>query len=377
MAGIYIHIPFCKQACHYCNFHFSTRLTHRQAMVEALAKELFLRKDYLREAVSTIYYGGGTPSLLSLDELQLLQDTVAHHYQIVDTIECTLEANPDDISMQKLMQWKQAGVNRLSIGLQSFSDKELKWMNRAHSAQQAEECVRMTHEAGFSNFSIDLIYGSPLLTDDEWMNNISRVLTLAPPHISCYALTVEENTVLHHKILKHIQVPPDSEKQSRQYYQMIAQLTDAGYEQYEISNFSLKGFKSRHNSSYWQGTHYLGIGPSAHSYNGKSRQWNLCNNALYLKSVSDGIVPFEIEILTRQQQMNESIMIQLRTNNGLNLSDFQKQFGENYRKKLQQAAQKHIVQKTMKLVNDRLVLSLEGQFFADGISSDLFFHSVE
>jgi oxygen-independent coproporphyrinogen-3 oxidase len=346
-------------------------------MVEALAKELFLRKDYLREAVSTIYYGGGTPSLLSLDELQLLQDTVAHHYQIVDTIECTLEANPDDISMQKLMQWKQAGVNRLSIGLQSFSDKELKWMNRAHSAQQAEECVRMTHEAGFSNFSIDLIYGSPLLTDDEWMNNISRVLTLAPPHISCYALTVEENTVLHHKILKHIQVPPDSEKQSRQYYQMIAQLTDAGYEQYEISNFSLKGFKSRHNSSYWQGTHYLGIGPSAHSYNGKSRQWNLCNNALYLKSVSDGIVPFEIEILTRQQQMNESIMIQLRTNNGLNLSDFQKQFGENYRKKLQQAAQKHIVQKTMKLVNDRLVLSLEGQFFADGISSDLFFHSVE
>jgi len=283
-----------------------------------------------------------------------------------------LEANPDDISPGKLRMWKQTGINRLSIGIQSFFEEDLKWMNRAHNAQQAMRCISEAQDAGFSNLSIDLIYGTPTLPDDHWQRNVEKVTGLGVPHISCYALTVEPKTALHQLIHKHKMQDTDPEQQARQFLQLIQWLTGAGYEHYEISNFSLPGRRSRHNTSYWQGKPYYGFGPSAHSFNGiDTRSWNIANNALYIKSIREEVLPVEKEVLTETQKINEYIMTSLRTMEGIDLDLVQLKFGEhmagNVKKKAGRFSQERIF-----IANDFIRLTDAGKLFADGIAAELF-----
>ncbi|MDQ2753020.1 MAG: radical SAM family heme chaperone HemW, partial [Bacteroidota bacterium] len=312
MAGIYVHIPFCKKACYYCNFHFSTSTLTANEMIYAIGMEAKLRKYYSKEKVTTVYIGGGTPSLLTITHLRTLLEKLRDNFSILSDAEVTLEANPDDINIESLLQWKSAGINRLSIGVQSFRDADLQWMNRAHNARQALGCIQLATKTGFNNLSIDLIYGTPTLSNEQWIQNIEQAIALDVHHLSCYALTVEPKTALYHLIKEKKVANVDEETQSVQFEILINRLCEAGYEHYEISNFAKPGFQSKHNSSYWQGKPYIGLGPSAHSFNGVSRQWNVANNALYIASLKIGEVPFEIEYLTPQQQLNEYIMTSLR-----------------------------------------------------------------
>lgn len=286
MAGIYLHIPFCKQACYYCNFHFSTSLAQKDAMVQAILREIQLQQNYLDGlAVSSIYFGGGTPSILPEEDLQALLQALHQHFNITPDAEITLEANPDDLTAAKLAALKAAGINRLSIGVQSFHEEDLQWMNRAHNSQQATQCITLAQAAGFENITIDLIYGGPTLSDEGWAANVQQAIALKVPHLSCYALTVEAGTALDHFIKKKKMAAVDTDKAARHFEQLMQWMQAAGYEHYEISNFALPGWHSRHNSSYWQGKSYLGIGPSAHSFNGTSRQWNIANNTAYILSL--------------------------------------------------------------------------------------------
>lgn len=375
MAGIYIHIPFCKQACTYCNFHFSTVLKQKQDIIEAIVNEIRLTlKLNQKEKIETLYFGGGTPSILNAAELQLVFEALHKRFELDNNIEITLEANPDDISDEKLQLWKQFGINRLSVGLQSFNDDELKWMNRAHSATESLQCLTKIKAAGFTNYSVDLIYGSPLLSNNEWKKNIEIILEHNVPHISCYALTVEPKTALAHIISKNNSLQIDEEKQAEQFTILVNELTKAGYEHYEISNFAKPGFRSNHNSSYWQGKMYFGFGPSAHSFDGnKTRRWNIANNALYISSLQKNILPYEEEILTLTQQLNEYIMTALRTIEGIDLNKVKERFGEDFSTRLEANSKKYISLNRMKLLNNKLVLTNEGKFFADGIAADLFF----
>ncbi|HRD58979.1 MAG TPA: radical SAM family heme chaperone HemW, partial [Ferruginibacter sp.] len=318
MAGIYIHIPFCKQACHYCNFHFSTNHSQKAAMVEAICKEIILTPVFDKnEFIETIYFGGGTPSLLSMPELEKILNTIRQKFSIVTDAEITLEANPDDINPTVLQAWLQAGINRLSLGIQSFNEAELKWMNRAHHAAQSLQSIDQIQAAGFQNFSVDLIYGSPLLSNDDLIKNVGIIFEKNIPHISCYALTVEYKTALYYLIDKNKSPNVDESIQADQFEILQALMNKNGYEQYEISNFAKPGYRSKHNSSYWKSKPYYGFGPSAHSYDGnKTRRWNVANNALYIQSIEKNILPQEEEILTPAQQMNEYIMIGLRTIEG-------------------------------------------------------------
>ena len=369
MAGIYIHIPFCKQACHYCNFHFSTSLQYKNELIAALLKETEARKEYLQnETVETIYFGGGTPSLLQVEDLRSLIEKIASNYIISENPEVTLEANPDDITEEKLLRWKENGINRLSLGVQSFFEEDLKWMNRAHSAQQAIDNLQLAKKY-FNNITIDLIYGTPLLSNEKWKLNVETSIDFNIPHLSCYALTVEPKTALYKMIREHKTDDINPDKQSEQFLLLMQWLEDAGYEHYEISNFSKPGFRSQHNSSYWKGKKYLGIGPSAHSFNGTSRQWNISNNNIYIDSISKGIIPFEKEELTATQQLNEYIMTSLRTMEGLNL----KKLDVTTSPKLQAASKRYIDAGLMKEQNDFLVLTKEGKLLADGIAAALFF----
>jgi len=372
MAGIYIHIPFCKKACHYCNFHFSTSQQQMPEMVKAIGNEATIRKSYLIEKVDTIYFGGGTPSLLTKHEIQTTIERLQELFEVAEDAEISLEANPDDITEDKLMGWKEAGINRLSIGIQSFFEEDLRWMNRAHNAEQAMACIELAQKKGFTNITIDLIYGTPHLTDEKWKQNVATALALHIPHLSCYALTVEPKTALAKMIATHPSENVDADKQVRHFLLLTQWLSDAGFEHYEISNFALPGFRSRHNSSYWQGKPYLGLGPSAHSFNGAGRQWNIANNALYLKSLEKGIVPFEAEILTPAQQLNEYIMTSLRTIEGISMKRVIETWGEEKQVQLIITAQKHILRGHLILVKDILQLSAEGKFLADGIAADLF-----
>jgi putative oxygen-independent coproporphyrinogen III oxidase len=367
MAGIYLHIPFCRQACHYCNFHFSTSLQLKNDFVYALLKEMELQKNYLAgEPVSTVYFGGGTPSLLSEKELSTLLQALRLQFYILPDAECTLEANPDDINPVKLAAWKQAGINRLSIGVQSFYEEDLRWMNRAHSADQAVNCIKAAQDAGITNLTIDLIYGAPTLPDDHWRHNVQTAIDLHIPHLSCYALTVEPGTALNAFIKKNQVRDINTDDQARQFLLLMDWMQQAGYEHYEISNFALPGMRSKHNSAYWQGATYLGLGPSAHSFNGRERQWNISNNALYIKSVNEGLVPFEKEVLTDTQRLNEYIMTSLRTVEGLDLDYVQRAFNTTVH------ANKFIKEGKLKEEGSRLVLTREGKLFADGIAADLF-----
>lgn len=373
MSGIYLHIPFCRQACHYCNFHFSTSLKLKNEFVDALLKEISLQKNYLPpETVNTIYFGGGTPSLLSHEELSAILYTLHQQFPVATDAEITLEANPDDITEQKLQEWKQAGVNRLSIGVQSFFEEDLRWMNRAHTAQQAISNLQLAIKY-FPNITIDLIYGGPTLPDDKWQHNVQQAIAIGVPHISCYALTVEPGTALASMINKHKTAEVNTEDQARQFLLLMDWLQQAGYEHYEISNFALPGMRSRHNSSYWQGASYLGLGPSAHSFNGTSRQWNIANNALYIKSLKENKVPLEIETLTDTQRLNEYTMTSLRTIEGLDLGWVVSRFGEREANQLQRAAQPFIESGKMRFYNNHLQLTKEGKLFADGIAAELFF----
>ena len=378
MAGIYIHIPFCKQACNYCNFHFSTSLQLKDELIAAMIKEIHLVTEKAnhsseKELCETIYFGGGTPSLLSIKELNNILSTLFSKFEIAKDAEITLEANPDDITAEKLQLWKKAGINRLSVGVQSFLDQELVWMNRAHSSADSLRCIDEIKNAGFSDYSIDLIYGSPLLNNQDWLNTIDTVINKNIPHISCYALTVEPKTALHKMIAQNKKESVDAEKQAEQFVLLMNQMEQAGYEHYEISNFSKPGRRSKHNSSYWQGKKYYGFGPAAHSYDGIKRKWNISNNALYIQSLKKNSIPSEEETLTSTQSINEYIMTSLRTIEGLDLEKINSLFGTNHVNQLLNASKKYIQSEKIIQQNNRLILTKQGKLFADGIAADLFF----
>lgn len=375
MAGIYLHIPFCRQACNYCNFHFSTSLHYKNAFLQALLKEIELQatSNYLQShTVETIYFGGGTPSLLQIDELALVMDALHQWYNIQPTAEITLEANPDDVTGEKLAGWKTLGINRLSIGIQSLFEEDLQWMNRAHTAAEAKNVISKARAAGFETFTVDLIYGTPGLTDEKWKQNLDWVIEQEINHLSCYALTVEEKTALDKQIRLQQKQPVDAEQQSRQFLLLMEYIQQAGFEQYEISNFAKPGHRSKHNSSYWHGTHYLGLGPSAHSFNGISRQWNIANNQQYIQSLEQGVVPFEKEELTETQQLNEYIMTSLRLMEGCNLDLIEQKFGKAKATLIQQEAADYISKQWMIQKENHLILTNEGKLFADGIAAALF-----
>lgn len=379
MAGLYLHIPFCKQACHYCNFHFATSLRYKSAMVEAMTKEIRLRQGYLqKEPILTIYFGGGTPSLLTLDELNLLLRAIRETYWVDVEAEITLEANPDDITEERLLAWKEAGINRLSLGIQSFQEQDLQWMNRAHKATQSLEALALCQKQ-FDNITIDLIYGLPGLSNEQWKENVQRVIDLGIPHLSCYALTVEPQTPLDKQIRLQHKTPVDPDKQAAQFLLLMEWLSAAGYRHYEISNFAQPDFKSRHNSSYWKGDSYLGIGPSAHSYNGVSRQWNVPNNQRYMDSLQKDEIPFEIETLTPTQQLNEYIMTALRTDEGIDFAQVRYRNGgklpseTELQEQLLRSADKYHKSGHLLIKDERIVLTREGKLLADGIAADLFF----
>lgn len=373
MAGIYIHIPFCKKACHYCNFHFSTSLKLKNQLLACMLKEIELQKNYLSEIVETIYFGGGTPSILDSSEIDSILQIIFKTFKTSSNLEITLEANPDDISASKLNEWKLIGVNRFSLGVQSFLDKDLLWMNRNHNAKQSIQSIQQIQKAGFLNFTIDLIYGTPHLSNDEWKTNIQISVENNIPHISAYALTVEPNTALDFFIKKKKINAINAEKQATQFEILMDALNQQHYEHYEISNFAKPGFRSKHNSSYWKSQSYLGIGPSAHSYNFKSRQWNIANNALYIKSIDQNIVPFEIENLTTIQKINEYLMISLRTIEGCSLQFIENKFGENFLSEIKMKTVELSKNQLIEIRDNHIVLTTKGKLLADKISVDLFF----
>jgi oxygen-independent coproporphyrinogen-3 oxidase len=345
--------------------------------VAALLKESELRSDYLQgERVETIYFGGGTPSLLTTDDLQRLMDQLRQTFDIAPDAEVTWEANPDDIVTSRLRAWKKSGINRLSIGIQSFFDQDLRWMNRAHDAQQAHLSIQSSKDEGL-NLTIDLIYGTPTLSDEHWLKNLDLAIGLEVPHLSCYALTVEPGTALHKNMMLHKSPSIEQADQARQFTLMADKLQSAGYDHYEISNFALPDKRSRHNSGYWLGKSYLGLGPSAHSYDGTSRQWNVSSNRRYLASLAHSELAFEKEELTPVQVVNEYLMVSLRTSEGINLDYFQSAFGSAASESLRRQSQPYIQGGRMRLSKGSLTLTEAGKLFADGIAADLFFERLE
>lgn len=373
MAGIYIHIPFCKQACHYCDFHFSTSLKYKDQMLDAMLRELELQKDYLQnETIKTIYFGGGTPSVLSADEVNSLINRITQLHSVSGNAEITLEANPDDLGREKINALRKTPVNRLSIGIQSFFDDDLAWMNRVHRAQEAETSVKRAQDAGFENITADLIYGYPLLTDNKWKHNLETMFGLDIPHISAYSMTVEPQTALAAFISKKKQPPMDEQQSAAQFADMLDAMQSKGFEQYEISNFCKPGHYSRHNSNYWKGVKYLGIGPSAHSFNGETRQWNIANNAKYLQALGSSTVPAEIETLSEADRLNEYIMTSLRTMWGLDLTKLDS-IAAGASSTLIKIAEDHISQGKVLNTGNILTLTSEGKLYADAIAAEMFF----
>lgn len=374
MAGIYLHIPFCKQACYYCDFHFSTNQSYRGELCEAIRQEIHLQQNFFPPSttIQTVYFGGGTPSLLTFEEMNGIMESLHQHFQIANNAEITFEANPDDLTIEKLNELKQLGINRLSIGIQSFDDDVLRFLNRAHHAQAAITCVEEARKAGFKNISIDLIYAIPSQTDDQWQSNIEKALALDPEHISSYSLTIEEKTVFGRWKSRGKLKAIDDEIAARQLELLVTKLHAAGYDQYEVSNFGKPQYYSQHNSSYWQGQHYLGLGPSAHSYNGVVRQFNIANNHNYLKSIREGTVPYDVEVLTKENKINDYLLTTLRTSWGANLQWMMDAFGYDL-----MAEQNHYIQHLLQhqlatLENQTLILTPRGKLLADKISSDLF-----
>lgn len=373
MAGIYLHIPFCRQACHYCNFHFSTQLRHQDDLVDALVREMESRADYLDHApLSTIYLGGGTPSLLNRQALEKIFEAVFRLHTVTPGAEITLEGNPDDLSAEYLRDLRTyTPVNRLSIGIQSFFEEDLVWMHRAHNARQAEACLEEAQIAGFENLTVDLIYGAPTTTDAHWLENLDRVARSGVPHLSCYALTVEQGTALAHFIHQKKSPPVEEEQAARQFALLLEFADRHGYRQYEISNFAKTGWEARHNSSYWTGAPYLGIGPSAHSFDGRERRWNVANNALYTKSLEAGGVYWESEVLTAEDKFNEYVMTGLRTSEGCRI-DRLEQLGATFAQTFRQQAERFRQTGLLEEAQGAWRLTKAGRFLADGIAADLF-----
>lgn len=372
MSGIYIHIPFCKQACHYCDFHFSTSMGKKEAILSALKKELVLRKDEFNdEVVETIYFGGGTPSVLTSEEINSIISTVCSNFEISSNPEITLEANPDDLSKNRIIQLSNSPINRLSIGIQSFYEEDLKLMNRAHNAKEAEDCIfeALKH---FDNISIDLIYGIPEMSNDRWKKNIEKALSFDIPHISSYALTVEPKTALANFIKKGIIKPVDDEVAQEHFNILLDAMKKAGFESYEISNFGKPGYFSKNNTAYWQQKKYIGIGPSAHSFDGKRRGWNINNNPKYIASLEKNELPMKLEVLTTADKYNEYVMTGLRTIWGVSLEKVKTEFGVQYLHYLEKQTAKYLEEHLLYIDGDKLLATKKGRFLADGIAADLF-----
>ncbi|WP_373060239.1 radical SAM family heme chaperone HemW [Zunongwangia sp. H14] len=373
MSGIYIHIPFCKQACHYCDFHFSTSMKKKNQLVEMLCKELVLRKDELpEEKIQTIYFGGGTPSLLTSAELQQIFETIFSNYHVAENPEITLEANPDDLSEEKLKVLAASAINRLSIGVQSFFEEDLKLMNRAHNSEEALKSIQRARHY-FDNISIDLIYGIPDMTAERWQENLQISLDLNVPHISSYALTVEPNTALQKFIEKGMVKPVDDALAKEHFEILVNTLQSAGFEHYEFSNFGKPGYFSQNNTAYWLGKSYLGIGPSAHSYNGESRKWNISNNALYIKALEKEELPMQTEKLSVTDKYNEYVMTRLRTKFGVDIEEVAERFGKKYKNYLLEQAAGLLKKNLLEERGEVLHITSKGKFLSDGIAADLFF----
>jgi oxygen-independent coproporphyrinogen-3 oxidase len=373
MAGIYLHIPFCKQACHYCDFHFSTQVKSMPDLLQAMHRELQSRRNYLEgETVETIYFGGGTPSLLATDDLKRLLDAIHGYFPVASNAEITLEANPDDLTYHKIIELARTPVNRLSIGIQSFRDQDLQWMNRAHSSSQADFSVKCAQDRGFENITIDLIYSIPGLSDRDWMENIRKAVDLQIQHISAYSLTIEPQTAFGHQLAKQELQPVDDETGSKQFITLVQELARSGFQQYEVSNFCKPGMESKHNSAYWLGKKYLGIGPSAHSFNGTSRQWNVSNNPRYAKGWMTGMPELETEMLDNRTRINEYLMTRLRTAWGVDLEFLQNTYGIDLWQLEKSRFEELIGDGLMHKDNHIITLTTQGLLRADRIASELF-----
>ena len=373
MSGLYIHIPFCRKACHYCDFYFSTNLRQRAQLVTALCNEIRLQQAYLPdEPLETVYFGGGTPSLLTENELQQVFDAIYRHYSLQADAEITLEANPDDLTAEKLTELRRLPFNRLSIGIQSFSDTNLQFMNRLHTANEAEISVRKAQEAGFDNISLDLIYAVPNNNHSVWERDLQQAVALQVQHISAYCLTIEPQTAFGNWLKKGKIKPIDEDFAAHQFEMMTAFLANNGFEQYEISNFSLPGWHSRHNSNYWKGSSYLGIGPSAHSFNGSSRQWNVSHNQQFMEAIGSGRVPATQEFLSATDHFNEALLTGLRTKWGVNLHDLKARTGIDFYEKNAETAARFFAENLLFAENDTLKITQKGKLLADKITADLF-----
>lgn len=373
MAGIYIHIPFCKQACHYCDFHFTTSLKYKEELLSALQKELIISKDYLQEqTIESIYLGGGTPSLLSAQEINYLLDTIYTHFSIASNPEITIEANPDDLTKEKVRELRESLINRFSIGVQSFYEEDLRWMNRAHNAQEADSAIKRVQDAGFEDITADLIYGYPLLSDLKWINNIQQIINLGIPHLSAYSMTIEPQTALASFINKGIQKPMNEGQSADQFLILTEMITKGGFEQYEISNYAKNERYSKHNTNYWKGVPYLGIGPSAHSFNGTSRQWNIANNSKYIQSIIRNEIPMEMEMLTEADKFNEYVMTSLRTKWGIDINYLNQNFPSEFMQAMNEFLPKYQEEKKIKQEKNIYTLTQKGKLLADQIASEFF-----
>lgn len=372
MAGIYIHIPFCKKACAYCGFHFTTSLKYQKELVQALCQEIKLKKNRIAQPLETIYFGGGTPSVLTSDKLNEIFETIYQNFSVNENAEITLEANPDDLTKEKIKTLKKLPVNRFSIGIQSFYEEDLIWMNRAHHANEAENSIKIALDAGFDNINIDLIFGYHLLSDQKLQKNVEKAVNLKVPHISAYSLTIEEKTALAHAINTKKQLSLNDEQSARQFLLLSNLLTAAGYDHYEISNYGQPNKHAIHNTNYWRGKVYVGIGPSAHGFDGKKRYFNIANNAQYINHIFEGKLNEQYELLSLTDQFNEYVMTSIRTMWGIDLEKIKKKYGPKLAGQTLLAVKPFVKQQQVILQNNHIILTQQGKLFADGIAGCLF-----
>ena len=372
MSGIYIHIPFCKKACHYCNFHFSTNQNSKSAFIKAVCRELILRKsEYASDEIQSIYFGGGTPTVLDVTELNTILKTVYKNYKVSETAEITLEANPDDLDLEKIKQLSNTKINRLSIGIQSFHESELSAMNRAHDAEDAKKCLELA-TAYFDNITIDLMFGMPTMSIQLWRQNLQIAFEFGIKHLSCYSLTVEPKTALEHFIKKGSHPPMDDELAAQHFEVLLEETSAQGLTHYETCSFGHPDYFSKHNTSYWLGKTYMGVGPSAHSFDGSKRSWNVSNNSKYIKALEVDKLPFESEVLSVENRFNEYIMTGLRTIWGISLGKIEADYGVKIKDHLLQNSKKFISSNTLVIEDNHLKITTSGKFLSDGIASDLF-----
>jgi oxygen-independent coproporphyrinogen-3 oxidase len=373
LAGIYIHIPFCKQSCSYCDFHFSTSLKYKSDLIEAILNELENKATMLTDEVNTIYFGGGTPSLLNNLETKKIVDVIYKNFSVANNVEFTFECNPDDLSLKKLIQLKEGGINRLSIGVQSFNNEELKFFNRAHNSNEAEASIKRSQDVGFENITIDLIYGSPKLTDKVWEENLEKVSDFQVPHLSAYSLTVEPKTALEHQVKNKLVPQLNENKTIAQFKTLIKKTKEFGLTQYEVSNFGKEGFYSQHNSNYWKGEEYLGIGPSAHSFINNKRFWNISNNIKYINGLKNNEGYYEEEEIDEQTAYNEYVLTRIRTIWGVELDYIENNFNTEINRHFKQELEPYLNSSYLQHLNNKIVLTQEGVLIADKITSDLFY----